>query len=383
MLQLRKFVTPEFVFGAGSRHLAAQYAVNFGARKVLLVTDPGIVAAGWAAELALELTTAGLEVVTVEAVSPNPRAEEVMAAVEVYRSHGCDVLVAIGGGSPIDCAKSVSIVCANGGSILDYEGVDNVEMPGPPLICIPTTAGTGADISQFAIITDMERRTKIAIVSKATVPDVSLIDPETTVTMSPYLSVCTGLDAMVHAMEAFVSLASSPMLDIHALEAVRLIRNHLLEAVTHPNDVASREKVMRASLHAGIAFSNASLGAVHAMAHSLGGFQDLPHGESNAVLLEHVLAYNYLAAPERYDAIGQAMGLDLRGMTPKEKLAALFADIVAFKKELGFTGGLESRGVRRGDLHDLAGNALHDACMVTNPRRMALRDAEVVYEEAL
>lgn len=383
MVQLRKFVTPEFIYGPGSRHLAARYAVNFGARRVMIVTDPGVVAAGWATEAAAGLEAAGLQQIMVTAVSPNPRAEEVMAAAEVYHSTGCDVLLAVGGGSPIDCAKAVMLVVANGGHILDYEGVDQVRVPGPPLICIPTTAGTAADISQFAIVTDLARRTKVAIVSKAGVPDVSLVDPETTVTMDSKLTVCTGIDALIHAIEAYVSLANSPMLDVHALEAIGLIRNHLAEAAAKPDDVALRDKMMRAALHAGIAFSNASLGAVHAMAHSLGGFSDLAHGETNALLLEHVVAFNYQAAPERYDAVAQALGLDLRGMTPKLRQAALFDDLRKFKKVLGVDDGLKARGIRRDDLSLLAANALHDACMITNPRRMVQQDAEVLYAEAL
>ncbi len=383
MTPLRKFVAPEFVFGCGSRRLAGQYAANFGGWRVLLVSDAGVVAAGWAAEVRASLEAAGLQVEEFTAVSPNPRTDEVMAGIEVYRRHGCDVIVAVGGGSPMDCAKGISILSTNGGNIRAFEGVDKVERPGAPLICIPTTAGNSADVSQFAIITEPRQRRKLAIISKAVVPDVSLIDPETTTTMDPQLTVFTGLDALVHAVEAFVSLAHSPFLDLHSLEAVRLVRAHLPTARQYPDDLDAREQIMRAALHAGIAFSNASLGAVHAMSHSLGGAFDLPHGESNALLLEHVTAFNYSAAPERYDRIGEALGLDLRGMAAKAKADALFTAIRDFKAALGIAEGLRHRGIAHSDIGELSRNALGDACIVTNPRRAGQRDVEVIFEEAL
>jgi alcohol dehydrogenase class IV len=383
MTPLRKFVAPEFIFGRGARTLAGRYASNFGGNRVLIVTDPGVIAAGWVAEVRASLEEAGLVTEEFCAVSANPRAEEVTQGAEIYRSRACDIIVAVGGGSPIDCAKGISVVSTNQGHILSFEGIDKVGRPGPPLICIPTTAGTAADVSQFAIISDRQALRKIAIISKAVVPDVSLIDPETTTTMDSHLTICTGLDALVHAVEAFVSRAHSPILDIHALEAIRLIRENLQGARRNPNDLERREDVMRAALHAGIAFSNASLGAVHAMSHSLGGLLDLPHGESNALLLEHVMAFNYEAAPERYDRIGEALGLDLRGMPKRMKMTAIRNDIEHFKRNLGLDGGLVARGVHYADVANLARNALVDACLVTNPRQARQRDMEVIYEEAM
>ncbi len=383
MTPLRKVVVPEFVFGRGARFLAGRYAANFGGCRALIVTDPGVIAAGWVADVRRSVEEAGLAVEEFSSVSPNPRSDEVMLGVEIYRSRRCDVIIAVGGGSPIDCAKGIGVVSTNQGHILSFEGIDKVGRPGAPLVCVPTTAGTSADVSQFAIITDRTHRRKLAIISKTVVPDVSLIDPETTTSMDVYLTICTGLDALVHAVEAFVSLAHSPILDLHALEAIRLIHENLPAARDRPHDLERREQIMRAALHAGIAFSNASLGAVHAMAHSLGGYLDLPHGECNALLLDHVMAFNYQAAPERYDQIGMAFGLDLRGMTSREKKHALCTEIHTFKQKLGVADGLVARGVSQSDLLDLARNALIDACIVTNPRPAVRRDLEVIYEEAM
>jgi len=213
---LRKFVAPEFVFGSGSRKLVGRYATNLGAKRVLLVTDPGVIAAGWAGDVADVLIESGIAYSLFSAVTPNPKAEEVMAGVRHYEANECDIIVSVGGGSVTDCAKGIGIASANKSHILDFEGVDNVPLPPPPLICVPTTAGTSADVSQFAIITDTAERVKIAIISKAVVPDVSLVDPDTCFTMDPYLTACTGLDALVHAIEAFVSQANGPMSDLHA-----------------------------------------------------------------------------------------------------------------------------------------------------------------------
>ena len=380
---LRKFVAPEIVFGLGARSLAGQYARNLGARRVLLVTDPGVVAAGWAGQVAESLAQAMLPTVLYSGVSPNPRDAEVAAGVELYRSQGCDALVAVGGGSPIDCAKGIGILAANGGKILDFVGVDEVPLPMPPLLCVPTTGGTSADISQFAIIVDRAARAKEAIISKAVVPDVSLVDPATLTTMDPFLAACTAFDALVHAIEAFVSNASSPLTDVHALSAIRLVYRNLVRSLSAPQDLELRGQLMLGSLEAGLAFSNASLGAVHAMAHSLGGFCDLPHGECNALLLDHVLAFNFSAAEERYEQISQAMGLDTRGLTRKEKLAAILSAVVRLRADAGITATLEARGVHRSDVRELAAKAYKDPCSVTNPRPVRRRDLEVIYEEAL
>lgn len=383
LYEQRKFVAPEFVFGIKARHRVGQYARNFGARRVLVVTDPGVAAAGWLEDVLAVLDAAGLASEVYQGVSPNPRDSEVRAGAEFYRSRACDVIVALGGGSAIDCAKGIGIMATNPNDILAYEGIDNIETPTSPLICIPTTAGTSADLSQFCIITDLIRRVKIAIVSKAAVPDVALVDPETTLTMAPYLTACTGIDALVHAMEAFVSTASSPVVDVHALAAARLIADNLLATIETPDSLVHREQMMLASLQAGLAFSNASLGAVHATSHSLGGFLDRPHGESNALMLEHVIRFNYPNAAERYDAFAGALGIDLGGLTGTRRRDALIDWVRQLRWNCGVREGLGARGVSRGDIDDLAGFAVRDPCIVTNPRRASRADVRVVYEEAL
>lgn len=383
LYEMRKFVAPEFIFGVGSRRRVGYYARNMMARRVLVVSDNGVIAAGWLKDIQSDLADAGIETVVFKDLSPNPKDHEVMAGAALYARERCDVIVALGGGSVIDCAKAIGIVHANGCNILTFEGVDQVDLPGPPLICIPTTAGTAADISQFCIIVNSAERYKMAIISKTVVPDVALVDPETTLTMDPYLTACTGIDALTHAIEAYVSTASSPVVDVHALAAIQLIWNNLEQAVASPDDLPARENMLLASLQAGLAFSNASLGAVHALAHSLGGFLDLPHGECNALLLEHVVRFNITTAPERYRQIAESMGIDTRGMSERERAKRLTEALSDLRKRVGIVGGLAARGVRVADIPDLAVHAVKDACIVTNPRHVIQSDVQSIYGDAI
>lgn len=383
LTSLRKFVAPEIIFGEGARHAAANYVNTFGADRVLLVSDPGVVEAGWVQELEDTLHEADIEVVRFTGVSPNPRTDEVMAGAALYRETGCKAIVAIGGGSPMDCAKGIGIVVVHGGHILAFEGVDTLYVPIPPLIFIPSTAGTSADISQFAIISDQQRRLKFSIISKSVVPDVSLIDPRITQTMSPFLTACTGMDALVHAIEAFVSTGSGPLTDNHALEAMRLISQHLQALVADPFNGELRTQVMLGSMQAGLAFSNAILGAIHAMSHSLGGALDLPHGLCNAMLLEHVVNYNYAAAPERFKRVAETLGVECRGLSPRQINQALCDYLVTFRRSVGLGETLGKVGVCISDVPFLTGHALNDPCILTNPRPSSLDDVSTVFREAL
>jgi alcohol dehydrogenase len=379
--ELRKFVAPEIVFGDGALGLIGQCAANLGARKVLLVTDPGVCAAGWADSVQKLLREEGIAYFLFDHVTPNPKDHEVMAGASAYREENCDVIVVVGGGSPMDCAKAIGVVATNDRHVLEFEGVDEVAVPGPPLICIPTTAGTSADVSQFAIITDTARQVKIAIISKTLVPDVALIDPVTTVTMPPQLTAATGMDALVHAVEAYVSNASSALTDLNALEAIRLVIRHLPRAVQDPQNMRYRNGMMLASLLAGLAFSNASLGLVHSMAHALGGLLDLPHGDCNAILLEYVVRFNFVAVAGRYRSVGQAMGVDMRGSPADGEVLA--EALGRFRRLVGIHETLGRLGVTLGDIPDMAHKAFHDPCLATNPTQPNVRDIELLYEQAL
>lgn len=381
-LEIRKFVVPEFVFGTGVIDLAGQYAINYNARKVLLVTDCGVTRAGWVAAVEQSLKKADVPYVIFDRITPNPKDYEVMEGVQVYRKEECDVIVAVGGGSPMDCAKGIGISSTNDMHVLAFEGVDQVPVPGPPMIFIPTTAGTAADVSQFDIVSDTARKVKIAIISKVVIPDVALIDPGTTTTMDPHLTAATGMDALTHAIEAYVSNASSPVTDLFALEAIRLVRQNLVEAVEWPTNMAVRGNMMRASLFAGLAFSNASLGMVHAMAHSLGGLLDLPHGECNAILLEHVVEFNFNAAPQRYIDVAQALGLNAEALIGRGEKEALVRSISGLRENVGIRLRLRDLDLRKEDIPALAEKAFKDPCLATNPRVASVDEIRGCYERA-
>jgi alcohol dehydrogenase len=380
MSELRKFVAPEFIFGESALNLAGRYAANFGAERVLVVSDEGVARAGWFGKVCTSLSDAGVDYIEFRDAIPNPRDTQVMRGADIFIDSKCDAIVAVGGGSSIDCAKGIGIVATNGGRINDYEGADRVDGPIPPLICIPTTSGSSADVSQFAIITDTAKKKKMAIISKSIVPDIALIDHSTLVTMDASLTMACGMDALVHAIEAYVSNAASPFTDLHAEEGIRLVSGALIQAVHNPQDLNFREQMMRGSLYAGLAFSNASLGAVHAMAHSLGGLLDLPHGDCNARLLKTVISYNYEYAREKYNK-----AFILLGMNPNEPDAAAW--IASWLDDFLQKGNLSPQfGITppsQDTIHQLAMYALEDPCMVTNPRKPELCEIQAIYEQIL
>ena len=383
ILELRKFVVPEFVFGAQARKLVGRYAQSLRMQNILLVSDVGLQKQRWLSETEALLRESGALVMNYLHISPNPRDHEIMSGARLFMDSHCDGIVALGGGSVIDAAKGIGIVASNGGSILDYEGVDKIARPMPPHIAIPTTAGTAADISQFAIINDTSRQVKIAIVSKSSIPDVALVDPETLCSMDPVLTACTGMDALTHAIEAYVSNAASPITDGHALHAIGLVWKFLKRSVEAPLDLEARGEMMLASLTAGMAFSNASLGCVHAMAHSLGGLLDLPHGECNALLLPHVMRYNYGHAPERFDQIAHTFGLPLEGLGSQQRCEQVAQAVEGLGQSIGLDWTLGSRGLTRDLIPRLSSTAIHDPCNATNPRRPSEGDLAVLFSEAL
>lgn len=390
----RKFAVPEFVLGSGASLLLPGYIARFGATRVLLVSDEGLVKVGLVDALVASMRGEGLIVEVYTGISPNPRAAEVRNGAALYRQKSCEVIAAAGGGSVMDAAKGIGFMATNPGDILSFEGIDEVELPGPPLICIPTTSGTAADITQFAIINDTVRRTKIAIVSKKAIPDVALIDPDVTITMSPELTAATGMDALTHAIEAHVSRGASPVCSVQALKAVSLCGHYLKRAVANGKDQEARNGMTMASLFAGMAFSNAGLGAVHALAHPLGGQLDLPHGVCNALLLEQVCAYNYSCAPSAYGELARNLAEGLRSeglreaalvLKSKDDLdaGALLGLLAALRSGLPLPKGLGEAGLSSEFIPELARKAWMDACLAMNPRKPDGKDLEAIYARSL
>ena len=374
---------PEIVFGPDSVQEAAHAAVRLGARRPFVVTDPGLLEAGWPSDLLAHLRATGLAPELWFDVTPNPKDHEIEAGFARYVEAGCDVVLGIGGGSVIDAAKGVALLAANGGRIHDYEGIDRIEHPIPPMIMLPSTSGTGADVSQFCIVTDTVRHTKMTIMGRALVPDVSVIDPRLLTTMPDDLNAATGLDALTHGIEAFVSLAHGPLTDHHALQAISLVHANLVRTMMRPNDAPARCAMAQAALEAGLAFTNAILGATHAMSHQVGGLLDLPHGVVNGVLLPHVIRFNARSGPDRFVPVARAMGIDVTGL-PADVAAEEAAEAVGrLAADLGCPRGLAELGVREADIETLATTTLGDACLSTNPRDADHADLAALFRAAL
>ena len=301
-------------------------------------------------------------------LTPNPKDFEVQAAFETYLESGCDALLAIGGGSCIDLAKAVAILSGNGGHILDYEGIDRANNPIPPMVMVPTTAGSGSDVSQFCVVTDTKRRIKATIGGRAIVPEISLTDPELLTTMSGELTAHTGLDALSHAIESCVSEACDFLSKGHAVAAIQGIVEHLPVAAEDPFDLTAREGMARASLQAGLAFTNALLGATHAIAHQIGGALDLPHGLLNAILMPHVMRFNAETHADRYVDVASALGVAIDGLDANTAAERATEHVEDMSRALGIPTGLREIGVDPADFDTFAVNALRDAYIATNPR---------------
>ena len=372
--RVSKFVIPEVIFGIGTLAEVGGAVRRVGGHRPMLVSDPGVLAAGWVDRALPHLADVRVQSRLWHDLTPNPKDFEVEAAFESYRENGCDALLAIGGGSCIDVAKAVAVLSGNGGRILDYEGIDRATSPIPPMVMVPTTGGSGADVSQFCVVTDTTRRLKATIGGRALVPEISLTDPELLTTMPAELTAHTGLDALSHAIESCVSEACDFLSKGHAVAAIEALAHHLPRAVQAPLDLDAREAVARASLQAGLAFSNALLGATHAIAHQIGGALDLPHGLLNAILMPHVMRFNAETHASRYVDVARALGVAVGDLSPTAAADAAIGRVEDLVRTFGIPAGLRALGVDQADFGRFAVNALRDAYITTNPRPVTEAD---------
>lgn len=372
--RVSKFVIPEIVFGIGTLAEVGGAVRRVGGHRPMLISDPGVLAAGWVDRALPHLADVRVQSRLWHDLTPNPKDFEVEAAFESYRENGCDALLAIGGGSCIDVAKAVAVLSGNGGRILDYEGIDRATRPIPPMVMVPTTGGSGADVSQFCVVTDTQRGLKATIGGRALVPEISLTDPELLTTMPPELTAHTGLDALSHAIESCVSEACDFLSKGHAVAAIGALAQYLPRAVQDPLDLDAREAIARASLQAGLAFTNALLGATHAIAHQIGGALDLPHGLLNAILMPHVMRFNAQTHAARYVDVARALGVPVADLTPAAAAEAAIARVEALARALEIPAGLRVLGVDPADFERFAGNALRDVYITTNPRSVTEAD---------
>lgn len=355
------------VIGEGALEQAVNQISDSGFRHALIVTDKPLVELGYAGQLQQALAVKDIQASIFDGVQANPTTGNVEAGLAILNQNQCDFVISLGGGSPHDCAKAIALVASNGGDIRDYEGVDKSAKPQLPLVSINTTAGTASEITRFCIITDENTHIKMAIVDKHVTPVLSVNDPFLMKNMPASLTAATGMDALTHAVEAYVSTAANPITDACAIKAITLISQNLANAVANGADMEARNNMAYAQLLAGMAFNNASLGYVHAMAHQLGGFYDLPHGVCNAVLLPHVQRFNSRVAATRLSEVAAALGEDVQSLTAEQGAERCIEAIEALARQVGIPAGLNELKVKEEDFAELASNAMKDACGLTNP----------------
>ena len=383
------FIPSVTLIGIGAAKQIPEKIKALGGSKPLIVTDKGITAAGITKEITDLLDGAKMKYVVFDETIPNPTDKNVHDGVEVYKKNKCDSLISLGGGSSHDCGKGIGLVVANGGKIHDYEGVDKSTKPMPPYLAVNTTAGTASEMTRFCIITDTSRHVKMAIIDWRVTPGIAVDDPLLMVGMPPALTAATGMDALTHAVEAYVSTIATPMTDSAAEKAIELIAKFLRPAVANGADIEAREGMCFAQYLAGMAFNNASLGHVHAMAHQLGGFYDLPHGECNAILLPHVERFNLIAKLDRFTKIAQLMGENTKGLSPRDAAELALVAIKKLSTDVGIPSGLVELGKRYGkevkasDIDTMVANAQKDACGLTNPRCPKDADVKAIFTAAL
>ena len=387
MNTIRQFDAPATILhGGGSRRNLPDLVRFLGGTRVLLVTDPGVVKLGVAAEISGLLESSGVAVSVFDDVQPDPTDTNVLAGLEALKSHGADLVVALGGGSPIDAAKVIAVLPNNPEPLESFMGLHRIAKPGLPLIAIPTTAGTGSEATKVAVITDSARHVKMMMLSVPLLPRAAVVDFELTLSMPKPLTAAVGVDTFTHGLEAFVSKKANSLTDPLALACIGNVAEFLRRAWSHPDDRGAREGMMLAACMGGMAFSNSSVALVHGMSRPIGAVFGLPHGLSNAVLLPAVTRYSVVAAPSRYATAARRIGCASASDTDEHACDQLVAWIEALNRDLDIPRLGECRGVTREALvanaPKMASDALASGSPANNPRIPSEEEIVSLYLEA-
>lgn len=386
MLLAKPFhIPPVLIFGSGASEGVGEESRKLGVEKGLIVTDKVMVKVGIVDGITKALEQNKVKYVIYDGVATEPTVEFVQEGLKTYKENGCDFLLAVGGGSAIDTAKAIAVMATNAGAIQDYQGLNKIPKEGVPLIAIPTTAGTGSEVSQFTIITDTKRDVKMLIGSPFVIPQEAIVDPLLTLLMPRGLTAATGIDALTHAIEAYVSVKAQPMSDIFCLSAIELISGNLRQAWANGNNIEPREKTMLGALQAGIAFSNSSVALVHGMSRPIGAYFHVAHGVSNAALLGVVTEFSLIGNPARYARIAQAMGENVGQVTVLEAADLAAKSIKRLVKDIKIPS-LQELGVDKEKLDKLAPKMAEDAIAsgspANNPRQATKEEIIELYKLA-
>lgn len=376
-------VPQDIVFGSGYLPKLPELVMCLRSHHAMIISDHGLEELGIVDRIRSIIKAAGIETSTFLDVLPNPTVRIVEEATDAYRSSGSDSIVALGGGSPMDVAKAVGVVARYGGSITEYEGTAKVPGPIEPLIAIPTTAGTGSEVTPFSVITDEERNYKLSVISHEILPQVALLDPELIMTAPASVAAACGIDAMVHAWEAYTSLIANPFSDAMAEKALDLIGANIRRFVANRQDVEAAKAMMAGSAFAGIAFGWARLGNVHAMSHPVSANFGVPHGIANAILLPTIVEYNALADRDRYKRIYGFIREDKSQPILDFHTKDLIHETRKLLYDLGIPEGLAAVGVTEDKIETMAADAMASGNIAVNPRQTNLKDVIALYHKAM
>jgi len=371
------------VFGGGAVAQLPGTLAQLGLMRPLIVTDRGLVNTGIPAQIERLLDDAQIAHVLFDGVEPDPRVEIVHACVAAARAGQCDGLIGLGGGSALDIAKAAAVMLTNEGSIVDYVGIDMIPQPGLPKVLIPTTAGTGSEVSPIAILSDTEAHLKKGIVSPKLYADVAIVDPDLTVSLPPHITAYTGVDALTHAIEAYTNRFAHPLVDTLAIKAIELIGKYLPRAVARGDDAEARYFMSMASMLGGMCLGPVNTGAVHALAYPLGGLYNVPHGVANSLLLPYVMRFNLLSSEARYAQIALALGVRTEHLSSREAAEHAIAAIERLCRDIGIVSRMRDLGVPESAIDPMAEAAMQVTRLLNNnPRVMTLEAAREIYRQA-
>ncbi len=384
------FLPPQIAFGEGAITNLADYVKTFGGKKPFVVSDAGIQEVGILEQTLASLVAENIPYATFVEIEPNPTDISIVKGVEVYQKEQCDVVIAVGGGSVMDAAKTIRLLTTHAPPLepyyVDSDGVNKIRGDMPPLICVPTTAGTGSEVSQGAVITDTSLQTtnrwrKRAIVSRYNMADIALLDPTLTIKMPPALTAATGMDAITHGIEAYVATKYHPIAEGVALQALKMLGANIRKVHHDSNDIDARGEMLLASCMAAFSFQK-GLGAVHSIAHQLSTEAPIPHGVANAILLPHVMEFNLPHVIDKYADVADALDVNIDGMSKGEAACAAIDEIRTLNEELNIPNGLGEAGLDREKIPKLAADAMLDHCHKFNPRQCTQKDMENLLEAA-
>ena len=385
MGRMYDYLVPSVNFmGPGCLKVIGERAKMLGGKKVLIVTDKFLrTQENGAVEQTIKyLTQEGIEVVIYDGTEPNPKDTNVADGLKIFKDENCDMIVTVGGGSSHDCGKGIGIAATHEGDLYEYAGIETLTNALPPILAVNTTAGTGSEVTRHCVITNTKTKVKYVIVSWRNLPLVSFNDPELMVGKPAGLTAATGMDALTHAVEAYVSKDANPVTDASAIQSIKLISNNLRQAVAMGENLEARTNMAYASLLAGMAFNNANLGYVHAMAHQLGGLYDMPHGVANAMLLPHVCKYNIISNPQKFADIAEFMGENIVGLSVHEAAEKAIDAMFRLSKDIGIPTSLKEMGIKEEDFEYMAEMALKDGNAFSNPRKGNKQDIINIFKAA-